>query len=302
MTEIQLANLVQMDSPKAVLEEAAATIACFSAAADLPAIRSAFDQTVSLYRGAWPDIKGCNTDYHDLKHVTDCFLAMVRLMHGAVENGLCITPRQVHQAAVAALLHDSGYLQNCDDTLGTGAKFTLSHVRRSMDFLQRYHRVFGLQSSEINACMAMIHCTDLGCTPAGIPFPDPASARLGKMLATADVLAQMADRTYLEKLLFLFYELDEACLNDYCDELDLLKRSRDFFIQISDRMKNQLDGSDRFMIHHFRSRWHIDADLYRTAIDGQHAYLKRILKNGGGDPRNRLRRGNVVNEVRARYN
>ncbi|VTR68849.1 conserved hypothetical protein [Desulfosarcina cetonica] len=269
---------------------------------DVIAMRGAFERTVALYQGAWAGIKGCNTDYHDLKHVTDCYLALVRLLHGACETGVTVTARQVHQVLVAALLHDSGYLQYGEDSVGTGAKFTLSHVRRSMDFLERYHDRFDLRPSEVHACMTMIHSTDLNGALAGIPFPDSATKWLGKMLAGADVLAQLADRTYLEKLLFLYFELEEARLPEYRDELDLLQQSIHFYQRINARLKNQLGAPDRFMRHHFKARWDIDEDLYRRAIDNQRRYLRQVLKTGGGDPRDYLRRANIVQKIRSRYN
>ena len=302
MAETQLANLVRMDSPQAVLDEALTTIALFTADDDPTAIRPAFNQTIALYRGAWPGIKGCNTDYHNLKHVTDCFLAMVRLMHGAAHAGHQFSAREIHQGAVAALLHDAGYLQRSEDADGTGAKFTSSHVRRSMEFVQRHPEAFGLEAAEVNACMGMIHCTDLNCELEAVPFPDETTALLGKMLGTADVMAQMADRTYLEKLLFLFYELEEARIDNYGDELDLLHGSRDFYARMDDRLNLPLDGVSRFMVNHFRARWDIDEDLYRRAIDNQHTYLCKILSKQNGDPRNRLRRSRIVETVRSRYN
>ena len=244
MTETQLANLVRMESPQAVLEEVLRTVACFSRDADLSALRDAFDQTVALYRGKWAEARGCNTDYHNLQHVTDCFLAMARLLHGAVETGLRMPPRRIHQGLAAALLHDVGYLQSREDSVGTGAKFTASHVRRSMEFMQRHFGRFGLAESEVHACMTMIHATDLSCDILTIPFPDAEVERTAKMLGAADVLAQMADRTYLEKLLFLFYELEEANIDDYVDEVDLLRCSKSFYVRMAERLRDQLAGVD----------------------------------------------------------
>jgi hypothetical protein len=302
MTQTQLANLVQMDSPRAVLDEVMTTVARTDRDVDLNALRNAFDQTVSLYHGKWVETKGCNTEYHNLQHVTDCFLAMARLLHGAEETGVRITDRQVHQGLVASLLHDVGYLQSSEDAIGTGAKFTVSHVRRSMDFVQQHFSAFGLTESEVLACMTMIHATDLRCDVGRIPFPNPGIEQLGKMLATADVMAQMADRTYLEKLLFLYYELDEANIDGYRDELDLLRSSKSFYDRMKARFRDQLGGVDGFMIHHFRKRWHIDADLYRRSIDNQRRYLLALLRKGAPDPRDRLRRGNIVETIRSRYN
>ncbi len=301
MADIQLANLVQMESPQAVLDEAIATLLCFSPETDPLAVRNAFNQTVSLYNGEWDDTNGCNTDYHDLKHVTDCFLAMARLLHGAVEAGMSFSSRQVYRGLVAALLHDVGYLQNCEDTEGTGAKYTCCHVRRGMDFIQRHFTRFGVQESEVHACITMIHCTDLNCELETIPFPDRATEQIGKMLATADILAQMADRTYLEKLLFLFYELDEARIDDYADELELLRQSKAFYGAMVKRFETHLSSSNRFMAHHFKARWKIDEDLYQRAIDKQQSYLTKILTDAGDDPRERLRRSRIVEAVKLKY-
>jgi hypothetical protein len=295
MADLQLANLVDMESPEAVLGEALTIVGLLAPHADTAAIQSAFGQTVSLYRGEWQGTRGCNTKYHDLKHITDCFLAMIRLMHGAVETGVSLSDRQVHQGLVAALLHDAGYLQNSEDTEGTGAKYTACHVRRGMDFIQRHFEVFGLHDSEVHACMAMIHCTDINCDAALVPFADETGQQLGKMLATADIMAQMADRNYLEKLLYLYCELDEAKINAYGNEVDLLHQSKDFYLRMADRFATQLSSANRFMIHHFRSRWNIDEDLYQRAIDNQRAYLTGVLANADGDPRRQLRRNRTAN-------
>lgn len=301
MADIQLANLVKMEAPDSVLDEAIVVAGHVCADTDALAIRSAFNQTVSLYQGAWEGTNRCNTDYHDLKHVTDCFLAMVRLLHGAVETGLQFSPRQIHQGLIAALLHDVGYLQNREDTEGTGAKYTACHVRRSMDFVQQHFTAFDLQESEVHACMAMIHCTDLNCDPASVPFADDTTEKIGKMLATADIMAQMADRTYLEKLLFLFYELDEARINAYGDEVDLLHQSKDFYVRMAERFETRLSSMNQLMIHHFKARWKIDKDLYQQAIDNQRAYLTNILKGADDDPRDQLRRNRIVEVVRSKH-
>ena len=45
--------------------------------------------------------------------------------------------------ACAALLHDAGYIQEEHDTEGAGSKYTVTHIRRSMDFMERYGSAFG---------------------------------------------------------------------------------------------------------------------------------------------------------------
>jgi len=302
MAEVQLANLVEMESPQAVWEEASYILDRFFDQIDVSGIRSAFDRTVSLYHGQWPEIRACSTDYHDLKHITDCFLAMIRLLHGAAETGIDFSPRQVCQGLIAALLHDAGYLQSRQDRDGSGAKYTACHVQRSMDFIRRHFTAFGLQTDEVEACTDMVRCTDITCDPTALTFADKATERIAKILATADIMAQMADRTYLEKLLFLFHELDEARIHLFDGEVDLLVGSRDFYARMANRFESQLSSANRFMIHHFKTRWKINADLYQRAMDNQQTYLADILETAEDDPRNRLRRQRIVEKVRSKYN
>ncbi len=289
MHDTQLSSLIRMDTPQDVLEEALLVIKMFSSTSDTHAIRSAFNQTVALYEGEWPDMRGCNTDYHNLKHATDCFLAMVRLLHGAAASGVCFSPTDIHCASVAALLHDAGYLQHSEDTLGTGAKFAAIHVRRGMEFVQRHYAAWGISHKDVHACITMIHCTDLAIDLSEIPFPDSSTERLGKMLAAADLLSQMSDRSYLEKLDALYGEMNEARVSDCADELDFLKSSREFYFKIMDRLEHQLASVNRLMIHHFKARWEIDRDLYQVAMDNQQNYLQLALSSE--KPRNCLRRG-----------
>ena len=84
----------------------------------------------------------------------------------------------------------------------------------------------------------MILCTDLSADISAIDFSSDAIGLLGKMLGTVDLLAQMADRTYLEKLLFLYHEFSEARVGDYKDEIDLLRKTVIFYDFIDRRLKN----------------------------------------------------------------
>ena len=147
----------------------------------------------------------------------------------------------------------------------------------------------------------MILCTELDADIAAIPFPSREAELLGKMLATADLLSQMADRTYLEKLLFLYYEFREGNVGDFQDELDMLQKSVGFFDFISHRLKNKLDGCYRFMKNHFSFRWGIEEDLYLESIDRQKDYLRQILKMPGSDPRDHLKRSGIVDLVHEKF-
>jgi hypothetical protein len=297
----KLSDYVRMDSPEAVLDEVQVILDLISPGFNNAPVDTAFKFTVNLYGGDYPEYRACNTEYHDLRHTTDTFLAMARLIHGAVVEGENFTDRQIVLGLIAALFHDAGYVQEEQDREGTGAKYTTSHVQRSMDFLERVGAGLGLSNEEITASQPMILCTDLAVDISTIPFPSPKVELLGKMLGAADLLAQMADRTYLEKLLFLYYEFREAGVGDYESQIDLLQKTVGFYDFIAQRLQKMLDGTDRFMISHFARRWDINANLYHEAIEKQKDYLKQILKMQDSDPRDHLKRGGIVDKIREKH-
>ena len=301
MTDTQLYSLITMDSPEAVIDEVIAILDLLAPDFDAVPVTSAFNMTVNLYRGKYPGYRSCNTEYHDLHHTIDTFLAMARLIHGAVLDGEIFTNRHITLGLITALLHDAGYIQEEHDKEGTGSKYTANHVQRSMDFLKRHGSELGLSYEEITEGRAIILCTDLAVDISTIVFASAKVELLGKMLGSADLLAQMADRTYLEKLLFLYYEFKEAGFGDYESELDLLRKTIAFYDFIAQRLKTALDATYRFMNSHFASRWELHVNLYHVAIERQRAYLRQILEIPDSDPRDHLKRGGIVDKVQREY-
>ncbi len=291
-----------MDSPEAVLDEVKVILDLISPGFDAAPVDAAFKSTVNLYMGDYPGYRACNTEYHDLCHIIGTFLAMARLIHGAVAEGEDFTDRQVVLSLIAALFHDAGYIQEEHDSEGTGAKHTTNHVQLSMDFFERHVAELGMSNEEVSAGRAMIFCTDVAADISTfIAFPSARIELLGKMLGAADLLAQMADRTYLEKLLFLYYEFREAGIDGYESHIDLLRKTVRFYDFTAQRLETVLDGTDRFMISHFAGRWNINANLYLEAIEKQKNYLKQILKAQDFDPRDHLKRGGIVDNIRDKY-
>ena len=298
MNDLQLSNLIPMESPEAVLQEAIVILDLISPDFDAVPVDSAFKATVNLFNGKYPGYRACNTEYHNLHHTIDTFLAMARLIHGAVLDGETFTGRQILLGLVTALLHDAGYIQEEHDTEGTGSKYTASHVQRSMDFLERHGSELGLSYEEIVEGRAIILCTDLAVDISTIEFASAKGELLGKMLGSADILAQMADRTYLEKLMFLYHEFKEAGIGDYESEVDLLRKTLAFYDFIAWRLKTTLDAIDRFMSSHFTLRWSIKENLYHVAIEKQKKHLRKIMEIPNSDPRNHLKRDGIVDKIR----
>ncbi len=294
----RLSDLVWISSSEEVFDEALSTIKMISDDFNIGPVRLAFDMIVDLYSGDFPGYRACNTEYHDLQHTVDTFLAMVRLTHGAVINGRVFTEREIALGIISSLLHDAGYIQIEQDRVGTGAKYTVKHVQRSMDFLECYGAELGLSEDEMKAGRIMILCTDLAVDLAEADFPSENIELLGKMLGAADLLAQMSDRIYLEKLLFLYREFKEAKVGGYENEMDLLKKTVTFFDFMAKRFESQLDGTDQFVTAHFAARWNVDRNLYLEAILNQKKYLQKVLMIPNADPLTYLNRNGIAEKIR----
>ena len=296
---IKFEDLVCMDRPEDVREEVYRIALLMFPELDVGPIRQVFSDIVDLFKGYYPGYKQCNIYYHDLKHTTDCLMAMARLIHGAVLEGIRLDERHVILGLIASLLHDTGYLQRQDDKLGTGAKYTLSHVERSIEFMDEYFQTKGFSREDFVLCRACLLCTGLQTKVSEITFESHAHEILGKILGTADLLGQMADRTYLERLPFLYLEFSEGGVPGFENELDLLKKTPGFWEFTKQRFAEELSNVDRFMQRHFLVRWGLDRDLYREAIEKNMLYVSYLVEKHPADYRKHLRRGGLMEVLEA---
>ena len=301
MNRRRITDIFQIDSSVSLWSEVTEILRLYSPSFQTDFIRPVFNSVNDLYHGNFPGYRACNTGYHDFSHAIATFLAMTRLIHGAVLDDRIFPASNVVAGLAAAILHDAGYVQEADDLDGTGAKHKTIHEQRSMDFLSRHGRAFGLSADEISAGRSIILCTDMQEDIASIPVASRQIKFLGKLLASADLMAQLSDQIYLEKLLFLFHECREAGIGNYKKESDIIENTLPFYDVFEDRLKSLKLNTDRHMTSHFDSRSKIDENLYRVAIKRHKKYLTGILSRGDADPRHHLRRGGIVVTVCRRY-
>jgi hypothetical protein len=297
----QLSALVDMDSPDAVHKEVLLILNLVNPSFDTEPVQRAFRFTVDLYEGRLQGYKSCNTDYHNLHHITDTYLAMARLLHGAKLSAVDFSEREIVLGIIGALLHDSGMIQESWDKEGTGAKYTPEHVQLSMDFVAKHAATLRLSAHEITDLGDMILCTDLMAEIPAINFSNSRIELLGKILATADLITQMADRTYLEKLLFLYYEFREAKVGTYKNAIDFYHQTLNFFELSLMRFKVTLDDTSRYMVPHFKSRWDIKKNLYILSLENQCKFLKKILTDKNKSVYKELKRGNIIQQARKKF-
>ncbi|NOY70734.1 MAG: HD domain-containing protein [Deltaproteobacteria bacterium] len=261
-----------------------------------------YDDIVHLFKGQYPGYRKSNTRYHNLEHTLLVTLAAARLLHGYVEgraeSGVVFKPANVLLCVLAALYHDSGLIQTKQDRKGTGAKYTIGHEARSVTFMRKNMARNGFDEKQMVDCEHLIMCTNLDLRIDQIPFRSPGIRILGQIVGTSDLLAQIADRQYLEKLMLLFKEFKEAGIPEFDSEEELLQKTGGFYKNVAKkRMEVDYDNISDCMIYHFRNRWDIDRDLYLESIENNIEYLKSMFKNRDTDDsiyRQFLKRGGIV--------
>jgi len=287
-------NLFTNADPKEVWLKASDIIRLISPAYDFTIAQSTFDDVVRLFRGEYPGYCQIKTLYHDLHHTMDVFLCAVRLMHGVHVSGTRLTDMELTMIMMGALLHDIGYAQRIGWELGSGAQFTLSHVGRGIKFMQSYIAEHGLPPSLARSLKFIIRCTDPAETVPDIDFPDERTHLLGQIVSSADLTGQMADRTYLEKLLFLYLEFEEANFGNYESIHDMLSRTQAFYDKIRMKLDNDLGGINKKLAFHFKDRYGVDKNYYLDAIEKNIAYLTKIIKLSEEKHLAMLKRGGIV--------
>ena len=175
-------------------------------------VSQVFQWARECFEGNYKDYQAIDARYHDFEHTLQGTLCMARLMQGRHASKVAppLTQRIFELGILAILLHDTGYLKKKDDVEGTGAKYTLTHVNRSVDFADELLKEKGYLEKDIKAVQNMIRCTGVNVDLTGIPFQDDMERIVGFGLGTADLLGQMAAKDYVDKLPVLYSEFAES--------------------------------------------------------------------------------------------
>jgi hypothetical protein len=164
-----------------------------------------------LFAGHVWNYQPIDLHYHDLAHTAQASCCYLDHVAGYLRiEGLARVPRELELGLAAILFHDTGFLKSYGDEDGTGAKYTHSHVLRSVALAASLLPALRLNRTEIEDVVAMIRCTGLNGKPDKAAFSSELARRAACMVATADFLGQMAAPDYIEKLPFLFSEFEEA--------------------------------------------------------------------------------------------
>ena len=251
----------------------------------------AFHDFDRLFRGKMPGYAGCDTVYHDIQHTLDMTLATARLVAGyerTVDSAEQLGAERGILAVICALFHDSGYIRDSGDSKhANGAEYTTWHVSRSAAFLTDYLPRIGLPR-QARIAAEMVHFTGYEKKLDAIRLDHPLDSMAGHLLGTADLIAQMADRCYLEKCrdrLYLEFVLGGVAIADegngmrrvkYQSGIDLLLQTPEFYRNV---VKKRLD-IDFNKAYRYIEALYGGRNPYLEFIERNIAYLEHIIETG----------------------
>lgn len=294
----EIRDLFANSNPVDAWNKACKIVRSISPDIDLTGVRNVFDDVLRLFDGAYPGYSRIQTPYHDLRHTLDVFMCAVRLLHGVHLSGNRLNDEEITLILVAALLHDMGYAQESNEAQGSGAQHTQTHVSRGIAFMQQNLDNWHLPSAWGIPLELIMRCTDMRHDLSKIDFPTPRIHLLGQIVASADLAGQMADRAYLEKLLFLYLEFKEADLGNYQNIHDLLKKTRVFYELIRKTFDAELGGIYRLLNYHFKDSLGLDRNFYLESIERNIEYLDRVIVLREDEWLSMLKRHGIVKSMR----
>lgn len=297
---MDITETVDVSSPEPVCAAVTAIFQRRYPSADLRPLQSLFADFGRLYRGEYSGFYACDTQYHDMQHVLDVTLAAARLIDGYEEDYVagggditeCLGAEVAMIGIAVALFHDAGYIRRKGDTRHiNGAEYTKIHVSRSSRFLACYLAELSASGGGLDGAAPiaakLVHYTGYEFHPSDIDLDDPNHRILGALIGTADVVAQMADRAYLEKCrdrLYREFELGGVArevdamgveLVRYASPEDLLRKTPAFIRStIGDRLDAMFGGLYHHAATHFGGR-----NWYMESIEQNRRHLEQLLSH-----------------------
>lgn len=288
-SDFDVTDTVQVSSPPAVREAVLGLYSDTWPGAPFGTLVTALADFERLFTGQTPGYLGVDTVYHDLQHSQDMVLAMARLMAGYEKShpdGPRIGAERGLMGLVTALFHDSGYIrESSEQGISNGAVFTRQHVTRSARYLGHYLPTVGL-GDWVPVSTRIVHFTGYEMPLELVRVADSRDRLVGHLLGTADMLAQMADRCYLEKCrdrLYAEFVLGDVAVHTgagglkvlYGSGLDLLRQTPQF---VATTIENRLGGSFGHAYRHVEPLFGGD-NPYMSAIRQNVEYLRGLARS-----------------------
>lgn len=289
---LALGNVVDPGEVQAQVE---AIVVSFAPGHDASRIARTFDLVNTAFAGALPGYRSLRTPYHDSIHTHEVTLCTARILHGLDRAGYELDAEHIDAALIGALLHDVGYLAADTESDGSGAQFTECHVGRSVDFAYRY--LDDLPDNVLDLAAKAIWLTDHRQPGHWLTFDSREQRLSAAAMASADLVGQMSNRAYLERLLLLYLEYAEADFGGFVDYHDLLEKTLTFYRYVRSRLEGDLEGVASLLTHHFNAQRGVERNYYLDAIHRNLDYLERLLQHERATRLRYLRRGDAADRL-----
>jgi len=205
--------------------------------------RTAFDQAPSVYENLIKSnaehviqkIAGSNTLYHNVEHTIQVTLVGQAILQGKLKTDKSITPETWLNFIMSLLCHDVGYVSNLDlvndhnhePGNGSDAALMSVHIDRGKRFVEEnFSDQVGIDIGFIQDCVERTR----------FPIPENENYQhtddFPALVRGADLIGQLSDQRYLNKLPAVFYEFEENGYNEvtgYKQPGDLLSNYVDFY-------------------------------------------------------------------------
>lgn len=290
--DYDVTNTVQVSNPASVRDAVHELFSETFPGTSFDKLWLAFYDFQRLFSGRYPGYTGCDTTYHDMQHTLDMTLALARLLSGyerSVEPPDRLGAARAQMAIITSLFHDSGYIRHetRDRDFTNGAEFTLYHVSRSADFLRRYLPELGL-ARDVGVSSMIVHFTGYELDLDHIELDDPRDVICGHLIGTADLIAQVADRCYLEKCRDHLYgefvvggvAVENASPGEFTVRYesgeDLLRKTPVFYQQV---MRERLNAKFN-RVYRYIEVLYDGYNPYIEAIRNNITHLVRVIETG----------------------
>jgi len=273
----QLSEIINMKDPQAIFAEAQQIITAIAPDYNGAHLKSVFHDVEKLFRGEYSGYRGSSSRYHDFLSTAGCFLSAARILHGAALAGNKYSAEEIGIILVGSLMNDAGFFLHEKDKLELNKLSTDDYIKRTVKFIKLYVKGkpflhnSGKKFEKIllsSAEYSKDEVTKLSDTFAEMP---------AKVLYAANLLGRLADRYYLERLIFLYHEFKKANIACFNSEKDLLIHAVDYYESVRQKLYTDMKDINHYLENHFRQRCGIEGNLYLISIEKSINYLQLIL-------------------------
>lgn len=234
----------------------------------------------ALYEGLWSSHEPCEVEYHTFSHAIEVALSTARMIGGwNKKNSDSKFSEDLFLCGIAAaLFHDSGYIKDKGDKDGHGGKYTFKHVERSMVIAQKYLKDNNWPQASVELVPRIISVTEYqeNIDPAQL-FDENNELALVRMVTTSDLIAQMADVNYLQRLKDLYAEFKEGYKFESAETLE--ERGTQVFKSVKEITDGTIDFYENFVLPRLTLFGHMDQYLSAFFGGDRNLYLENIAAN-----------------------